>query len=1034
MALPCVAWGDSGCPTGMQAYWHLDEGAGSVAVDDSFGANHAVCAGACPQTVSGEIFNAKQFDGSSTGLSALGDSFNWNSGTSFSVEFWMKKTGCTSSNEVIVGRNGASLHWWVGVSCPNGGAAQFALIDNAGNFSTAIGTRNLADGKWHHVAAISDAAAKKLLIYVDGALEAQTATAYTAGFAATNTTLDIGWLNLDEGYHYSGVLDEVGIYDRSLTETEIRSHYYLARSYCPDCSAPVKIMPVGDSITRGMNSGTSPDTSDYWISYRRQLWSQLTGAGYSIDFVGSVQDGSAYPDFDHDNEGHGGYAASQVADEIGGWLASQPPDVILLHIGTNGYQVSSDVSRILDRIFAFNKDITVVLAKIINRATSASSSEIASTTRFNNEVAAMAQTRIANGDKIIIVDQENGAGINYALYPAGDMWTDLHPYATGYTKMAGVWFDALKTFLQPCGPVAPRITSTPVTSIFVNQAYAYQVAAVGSPSPTFALVTYPTGMTINSTTGQISWTPTSTGTYAVGVTAANSSGTTTQDFEIIVDQAPDCIDGTISYWKLDEQQGTVYDDFFGTHDGSCYGQCPSAAVGLVNGAQVFNATNTGINVPADSAFDWAAGGSFTIEYWMKKSTRCTGNQVILGRNSEESGNSLHWWTGCWDNGGNDTASFVLIAKNGDGSTGEGFLRGTIRVNDGQWHHIAAVRDGTNRENLLYVDGTLDAFAQGISFRDGFSAPATALNLGWLNLSDGYHFNGTLDEMAVYGKALSAVDIQNHYIDGFSGLSYCEAATKPVITRQPSSVTVTQGQTATFTVTATGTAPLSYKWQKNGTDISGATSASYTTPATTASDSGATFRCAVTNTAGSAVSSSATLTVLGGAPTITTQPAGQTVQAGQRATFTVAATGTAPLSYRWQKNGVNISRSTSASYTTPVTRAGDDGATFRCVVTNSAGSTVSDSATLTVVSAPAITVQPSSQTVRQGQTATFSVTATGTAPLSYQWQKNGVNIAGAVSASYTTPATSRSDNGARFRCIVTNTIGTATSNSATLRVR
>src|SRR5437588_509679 len=145
--------------------------------------------------------------------------------------------------------------------------------------------------------------------------------------------------------------------------------------------------------------------------------------------------------------------------------------------------------------------------------------------------------------------------------------------------------------------------------------------------------------------------------------------------------------------------------------------------------------------------------------------------------------------------------------------------------------------------------------------------------------------------------------------------------------------VVAGQTATFTVTATGTAPLSYQWQKNGTAISGATVASYTTSATTAADSGDQFTVVVSNAVGSVTSSAAVLTVNAAlvAPTITTQPASQMVSAGQAATFTVAATGTAPLSYQWQRNGTAIGGATAASYTTPATTASDSGAQFTVVV-------------------------------------------------------------------------------------------------------
>ena len=173
-----------------------------------------------------------------------------------------------------------------------------------------------------------------------------------------------------------------------------------------------------------------------------------------------------------------------------------------------------------------------------------------------------------------------------------------------------------------------------------------------------------------------------------------------------------------------------------------------------------------------------------------------------------------------------------------------------------------------------------------------------------------------------------------------------------------------------------------------------------------------------------------------APTITTQPANQTVTAGQTATFAVVAAGTAPLGYQWQKNGVNITGATSASYTTATTTTADSGSTFAVVASNSAGTVTSSAATLTVNAAavaPTITTQPANQTVTAGQTATFAVVAAGTAPLGYQWQKNGANITGATSASYTTATTTTADSGSTFRVVVSNSAGTVTSSAATLTV-
>jgi len=173
---------------------------------------------------------------------------------------------------------------------------------------------------------------------------------------------------------------------------------------------------------------------------------------------------------------------------------------------------------------------------------------------------------------------------------------------------------------------------------------------------------------------------------------------------------------------------------------------------------------------------------------------------------------------------------------------------------------------------------------------------------------------------------------------------------------------------------------------------------------------------------------------GTAPTITTHPSNQTVLQGQSATFNVVASGSATLNYQWQRNQVNISGATSAGYTLPNAAFADNGAKFRVIVSNGFGNATSNEATLTVNAPPSITAHPSDQTVAQGQPSTFSVVAGGTSPLSYQWQRNQVNISGATSATYMIASTALSDNGARYRCVVTNSFGTATSNEATLTVQ
>jgi hypothetical protein len=260
---------------------------------------------------------------------------------------------------------------------------------------------------------------------------------------------------------------------------------------------------------------------------------------------------------------------------------------------------------------------------------------------------------------------------------------------------------------------------------------------------------------------------------------------------------------------------------------------------------------------------------------------------------------------------------------------------------------------------------------------------------------------------------------------------------PAITSQPASLTVSAGQTATFNVTASGSDPLAYQWQRNGIAVVGATSASLTLAAA-AGDNGALYAVVVSNAAGSATSNAATLTVdTVVAPAIGTQPAAVGVTAGSPATFTVVATGSGPLAYQWRRNGADITGATGASYTLAAPALADNGALFSVRVSNAGGDVISANALLTVTAAivaPAIATQPANQTVNAGQTATFSVVATGSAPLAYQWRRNGTDIAGATAASYTTPATVDADNGARFSVVVSNAASTvATSSDALLSV-
>jgi hypothetical protein len=150
---------------------------------------------------------------------------------------------------------------------------------------------------------------------------------------------------------------------------------------------------------------------------------------------------------------------------------------------------------------------------------------------------------------------------------------------------------------------------------------------------------------------------------------------------------------------------------------------------------------------------------------------------------------------------------------------------------------------------------------------------------------------------------------------------------------------------------------------------------------------------------------------------------------------VVAAGSRPLRYQWLRNGVALPGATYAYLFVTGLGLADNGALYSVVVSNSVGSVTSVNAVVNVVApvpaAPKITVQPASTSAPEGQLAVFAVAATGTPAPTYQWQRNGVPIAGATSVIYSLPAVTAADNGAVFTVVVSNSLGQVTSTPATL---
>lgn len=260
---------------------------------------------------------------------------------------------------------------------------------------------------------------------------------------------------------------------------------------------------------------------------------------------------------------------------------------------------------------------------------------------------------------------------------------------------------------------------------------------------------------------------------------------------------------------------------------------------------------------------------------------------------------------------------------------------------------------------------------------------------------------------------------------------------PFIVSQPASQVAALGTSVTFNVTAGGDAPLAYQWLRRDQEIPGATASSFTLSNITAADAGG-YYVEVSNAVGTTVSSAAELIISGIPPSITTQPAAQIVPAGSNVTLSVGVSGSPTLSYQWRMDGAVIPGATSAALSIANAQESATG-DYDVVVSNSVGSVTSNLAEVTVVpAAPSITTQPVAQTATAGGAASFTVAATGSAPLTYQWRRGGsplANDAVVSGANSATLAFANLDAGyaGSYDVVVTNAVGQATSNAATLTV-
>ncbi len=497
---------------------------------------------------------------------------------------------------------------------------------------------------------------------------------------------------------------------------------------------------------------------------------------------------------------------------------------------------------------------------------------------------------------------------------------------------------------------------------------------------------------------------------------------------------------TIAVWALDEVSAGTYEDSFLGYDGTGAAD-PTAATGQIDGAQYFDGTSDGITVPAptSSNYTWASDASFSIELWVKLTTTGVA-QTFIGRyesTGDGDDSDMSWYVGV---NASDEAVFRLVDRSG--VTGGNVKGGDL--SDGAWHHIVAVRDGESNNSLLYVDETL-VNTVSVTHSFGFSDASADITIGYSDNSAFPRFNGTLDEIAIFGRALSATEVGDHYDAGILGDGINTLRPAPTADAGDDQEEAGSGSTE-ITLDGSGSAAgysgttITYAWtQTSGTSVTlsdaTAQSPTFTAPLVT---SAGTLAFSLTVTASDGQSATDTTNVALTVPIEPTADAGDAQSVTEGDTVTLDASGSSAaysgeLTYAWTApTGVTLS---SASAEKPTFTAPDvEAATeydFEVTVTEAVTNlTDTDTVTITVnpegAAAGPVADAGADQSVKRGATVTLdgsaSTPSVDGATLTYAWTQTDdsgfeVELSSATTAQPTFTAPSE-DATLTFQLVVT----------------
>ena len=1070
-------------PSGLIGWWPSEGNANNM-----LGTNNGALVGGATASAAGFVGSTFTFDGTN-GYVQVADSPILRP-TNITIEAWVRFAGldtpgtASAGDQYIVFKQNTRSGGFEGYNLSKtrivgGDVFAFLATSAAGQLVEIHSTTFVTTNVWYHCAAVRGS--NFVQMYVNGQLQSQAAIAFPLDYG--NFPLYFG----TSGQSYwdrkmKGTLDEVSLYSRALSSNEISALY--TASVSGKCKlANITNQPLSQAVMIGGNANFTVGAGGFGaLGYQWRFSGTNIGGATATTYTRLNAQPADAGNYSVVVTNPGGAVTSAVATLVVNIppSISTPPQSLTVNQGQNaGFSVTAGGTGSLSYQWRFSgTNINGATASNYTRV-SAQLADIGNYVVIVTNVAGAVTSSIAtlsvNIPPSILAPPQNAtvtqgqdATFNVTAggtAPLGYQWrfnggniggaigssytrvsaqpTDAGSYSVVVSNMAGTVTSVVASLTVN---VPPGISVPPQNlTVIQNQNAAFSVTATGTAPLSYQWRFNGTNISgaVSSSYTRLNAQPADAGNYAVVV--SNVAGAITSAVATLTVNVPPSISTPPQSLTVNQSQNALFSI-------TAAGTAPLSYQWRFNGSDILGATAsdyTRFNAQGSDAGGYSVvinnmAGSVTSAVASLNVSIPPGISVPPQNLTVNQGQNADFNVTATGTG---PLSYQWRFNGADitGATASDYTRTSAQSTDvGNYEVVVANVAGSITSAVATLNVNLPPGIslppQNLTVNQGQNAGFSVTATGTGPLSFQWRFNGadisgaTATDFTRMNAQASDAGAYTVVVTNVAGAITSSEATlnvniPPGISVPPQSVAVNQSQPAGFSVTATGTMPLTYQWRLNGNNIIGATDSDYFRFSVQPPDVG-NYTVVVGNMAGAITSAVATLS-LNVPPSISEPPQTLTVNQGENASFSVIATGTAPLSYQWCFNGASISSATASDYTRFNAQPADAGA-YTVVVTNVAGAITSSVAVLTVGYPPGISIPPQSLTVNQGQNAGFSVTATGSLPLNYQWRFNGTNISGATASDYTRLSAQAADAGS-YAVVITNIAGAITSAVASLTV-